>query len=66
MVRITNSEGKLLRKLVPGVHIRGTANKLYAENSRIVLELLTNNEEAKEMLRELQHDSADKFQHVEE
>ena len=53
MIKVSKKEAEYLRKMIPGVHIRKTVHKRYAEETMNVLTLLVDNEEAKQALSDL-------------
>lgn len=53
MIKVSKREAAYLREMIPGVHIRKTVHKRYAEETMAVLTALTDNEDAVNALKDL-------------
>lgn len=64
MIQISKVEAAHLYKTVPGVHIRRTVHKRYAEETMAVLTQLPDNLDAQAALAELKHSGSNNYQYA--
>jgi len=64
MIQVTKSEAEHLRKVVPGVHIRRTVHKRYAEETMAVLTQLPDNSDAQAVLAGLNRINGNSYQYA--
>ena len=56
MITVTKAEAKIIRKKFPRAHMVTTVHKTMVDETRDVLEALTNNVDAQEALAEMERD----------
>ena len=56
MITVTKAEAKMIRKKFPRAHMVTTVHKTMVDETRDVLEALTNNVDAQEALAEMERD----------
>lgn len=56
MITVTKAEAKMIRKKFPRAHMVTTVHKTMVDETRDVLEALTNNVDAQEALAEMEQD----------